>query len=93
MQLDLKGDMNHKFRDLTTCVASSLVSTHEAVQNANQAAEHLGSRLAIVNHISQAIRPLATEIMAQFNAWQPSSVHLSIFWLRPFHPKSPVCDY
>jgi hypothetical protein len=50
---------------------NTLVSTREAVQNASQAAEQLGPGLPAVNDAIQAISPLATEIAAQFNAWQP----------------------
>jgi hypothetical protein len=122
--LVLKDDVNDKFRELTICVASSLVSseavqnaietaeqlgpeettvitlvstgeavqdaseaaeqlgpeeltanvlvsTVEAVQNASQAAKQLGPGLPAVNDAIQAIAPLATEITAQFDAWQP----------------------
>jgi hypothetical protein len=125
IQLVLKDDVKDKFRELTICVASSLIAsgeavqnvgqaveqlgpglsavntlmpTHEAVQNTSQAAEPLGPRLPTVNVLVstcetvqnasqaaeqlgpgvlavndtiQAISPLATEIAAQFNAWQP----------------------
>jgi hypothetical protein len=125
IRLVLKDDADHKFGELTICVASSLVSSGEAVQNvgqaveqsgpglpavnalvptreavqntsqaaeqlgpeeptvntfvstrgavqnASQAAEQLGPGLPAVNDAIQAIAPLATEIVAQFNAWQP----------------------
>jgi hypothetical protein len=41
--LDLKGDTDDKFRDLTICVATSLAPTGEVVQNTNQAAEQIGT--------------------------------------------------
>jgi hypothetical protein len=50
---------------------NALVSTGDAVQNASQAAEQLGPGLPAVNDAIQAIAPLATEITAQFDAWQP----------------------
>jgi hypothetical protein len=67
----LKDDANDKFRELTICVALSLASTAEAVQNTPLAVKQLGPGLAVVNDAVQAVSPLATEITAQFNAWQP----------------------
>jgi hypothetical protein len=71
ISIDLNGGANNKFGELKIWVASSLASTREAVQDVNQAAEHLDSGLGIVNEAIQATTPLATEITAQFNAWQP----------------------
>jgi hypothetical protein len=72
MCLDLKSDADNKFGDLTICVTTSFTSAREAVQNANKAAEQLGTGLAMANNIIQAAAtPLAPEITAQFNAWQP----------------------
>jgi hypothetical protein len=67
IRLDLKGGTNHKFGDLTICVASSLVSTREAIQ----AVGDLSSGLAVVNDTCQVATPLVTEITAQLNAWHP----------------------
>jgi hypothetical protein len=69
--LDLKSDANDKSGELTICVASSIVSTGDVVQNTNQAAQQLGPRLAVVNDDIQATAPLATEITAHVDAWQP----------------------
>jgi hypothetical protein len=69
--LELKGGRNNKFGELIICVVSSLTPTNDAAQNASQAAQQLHSGLAVVNDAIQATAPLATEITAQFNAWQP----------------------
>jgi hypothetical protein len=72
IRLDLKSDADDKFGDLTICVTTSFASAREAVQNANQVAEQLGTGLAVANDVIQAAAaPLASEITAQFNAWQP----------------------
>jgi hypothetical protein len=65
------GDVNDQFGELTIWVASSLVSTGEAVQNANRAAEQLGPGVSVVNDAIRATAPFVTQITAQFNAWHP----------------------
>jgi hypothetical protein len=71
ISLDLKDGANNKFGELKICITSSLASTQEAVQRASQAAEHLVPGLAVVNGAIQGTIPLATDITAQSNAWQP----------------------
>jgi hypothetical protein len=70
LSLDLKDGANNKSGELKIYFTSSLASTREAVQKANQATEHLGPALAVVNDAIQATTPLATAITAQSNAWQ-----------------------
>jgi hypothetical protein len=71
LHLDLEGDTNGKFGELTLSMASSLASTAEVVENANLAAGQLGPGLAVVENAIQATAPLVTEVTAQFDAWQP----------------------
>jgi hypothetical protein len=71
MRLDLKDGTNQKVGELTIVVGSSLASTGDAVEHANQAAEQLGPDLAVLNNPIQAAAPLTAEITTQSNAWQP----------------------
>jgi hypothetical protein len=49
IRLDLKDNANGKFGELIICVASSVVSTGETVQNPSQAGEQLGPGLPTIN--------------------------------------------
>jgi ABC-type transporter Mla subunit MlaD len=71
IRLDLEDAAKDKVGELTMYIASSAVSISDAIENANQAAAHLGPGPAIVNNTIQATAPLATEIAAQHDAWQP----------------------
>ncbi|KAF9508877.1 hypothetical protein BS47DRAFT_1397417 [Hydnum rufescens UP504] len=71
IRLDLQGAANDKVGELTICMASSLPPPSDAVGSTNLAVQQLGPGLAMINNTIQAATPLATEVMAQFNAWRP----------------------